>query len=276
MPGVDISQQVRRSGGIVPTRSLRAAGFSSHQIRRALEDRRIHRVRKGWVAVESVEREIVQAVRSHGVLTCTSEATRHGLWVVGDGRLHIAVQSHASRAEARGVVAHWASPVIPRDPDAAVDPLENALVLLAQCQSRENAVAAWEGAFRRKLVTPEVMRRLALPPRARDVLAVARLWADSGLESIAVDRLRWLKLRIVQQAWIADHWVDLLIGDRLVVQIDGAHHVDGQRDKDIAHDARLRLLGYTVIRVSYVQVMNDWPTVQHLIMQAVGQGLHVA
>lgn len=105
---------------------------------------------------------------------------------------------------------------------------------------------------------------------------MASLWSDSGLESIAMDRLRWLKLRVVPQAWIADHWVDLLIGDRLVVQIDGAHHVDGQREKDIAHDARLALLGYTVIRVSYLQVMNDWPAVQHRIMLAVAQGLHVA
>lgn len=92
-----------------------------------------------------------------------------------------------------------------------------------------------------------------------------------------MDRLRWLKLRIVQQTWIAGHWVDLLIGDRLVLQIDGAHHDDPkQRQKDIAYDARLRLLGYTVIRVSYQQVMNDWPSVQHLIMQAVAQRLHVA
>lgn len=190
--------------------------------------------------------------------------------------MHIGVHSHGARVAGVGCVAHWARPILPRDPDAAVDPIENVLVLVAQCQSRENALATWEGAFRRKLVTPQAMRRLALPPRARKVLEVASLWSDSGLESIAMDRLRWLKLRIVAQAWIADHWVDLLIGDRLVVQIDGAHHVAGQREKDIAHDAQLALMGYTVLRVSYLQVMHDWPTVQHRIMQAVAQGLHVA
>ncbi|KYH44821.1 endonuclease domain-containing protein [Branchiibius sp. NY16-3462-2] len=273
---MDLGDQVLRSGGIVPTRRLRAAGVSDHQIRQALQQRTIHRVRKGWVAVAEVDREIVQAIRAHGVLTCISEAARRGLWSMDDGQLHIAVHSHGGRIATAGCVAHWATPWVPRDPDAAVDPIENVLVMVAQCQSRENAVATWEGAFRRKLVTPDVMRRLALPPRGREVLKVASLWSDSGLESIVTDRLRWLKLRVVPQAWIADHWVDLLIGDRLVVQIDGTHHVDGQREEDIAHDARLALLGYTVIRVSYLQVMNDWPTVQHRIMLAVAQGLHVA
>ncbi|WP_291520305.1 type IV toxin-antitoxin system AbiEi family antitoxin domain-containing protein [Branchiibius sp. NY16-3462-2] len=272
---MDIDQQVRRSGGIVPTRTLTAAGFSEHQIRRAIQQRRIHRVRKGWVAVADVDRRIIRAVRAYGILTCVSEAARQGLWVFDETQLHIAAQGH--RSTVPGCVSHWSAPVLSRHPDAAVDSLENALVLVAQCQSHENALAAWEGAFRRKLLMPEAVARLALPPRARAVFDVAAQWADSGLETIAVDRLRWLKLRIVQQTWIAGHWVDLLIGDRLVLQIDGAHHDDPkQRQKDIAHDARLRLLGYTVIRVSYQQVMNDWPSVQHLIMQAVAQRLHVA
>ncbi|MFC6715209.1 endonuclease domain-containing protein [Branchiibius cervicis] len=273
---MDLTVHVRRAGGIVPTRALRAAGFSDYHIRQSLDARQIHRVRKGWVAVADVDRGIVQAVRSHGVLSCISEAARVGLWTVADGRLHIAVHSHTARVATSSCVAHWSAPTIPRDPDAAVDPIENVLVLVAQCQSRENALAAWEAAFRRKLVTPQEMARLPLPPRARDVLAVARLWADSGLESITMERLRWLKLRIVPQAWIAGHWVDLLIGDRLVLQIDGAQHVKDQREKDIAHDARLVLMGYTVIRVSYRQIMDDWPSVQHRIMQAVAQGLHVA
>lgn len=261
----------------MPTRTVIAAGFSEYQIRRALQERRIHRVRKGWIALADVDHRIVRAVRAYGILTCVSEAARQGLWVLDEAQLHIAVQGHRLRSTLPGCVSHWSAPVLSRHPDAAVDSLENALVLVAQCQSFENALAAWEGAFRRKLLMPDAVARLALPPRARAVFDVAAQWADSGLETIAMDRLRWLKLRIVPQAWIADHWVDLLIGDRLVLQIDGAQHNDPtQREKDIAHDARLRLLGYTVIRVNYLQVMNDWPTVQHLIMQAVGQRLHVA
>ena len=67
-----------------------------------------------------------------------------------------------------------------------------------------------------------------------------------------------------------------MIGDRLVVQIDGSHHVGSQRSADIRHDAQLMLRGYRVIRVSYHQVMFDWASVQDLIMRAVAQGHHLA
>jgi very-short-patch-repair endonuclease len=72
------------------------------------------------------------------------------------------------------------------------------------------------------------------------------------------------------------HRVDALIGARLVLQIDGKHHVGAQRTENIRHDAELTLLGYHVIRVSYTQMMFDWPQVQDLILRAVAQGLHRA
>ncbi len=89
-------------------------------------------------------------------------------------------------------------------------------------------------------------------------------------------RLRFLRLPIRQQVWLAGHPVDFLIGDRLVLQIDGGHHVGSQRRSDIAHDARLTLLGYHVIRIDYVQVMTRWVDVHDVIVRAVAQGLHRA
>ncbi|WP_344096256.1 endonuclease domain-containing protein [Microbacterium deminutum] len=91
-----------------------------------------------------------------------------------------------------------------------------------------------------------------------------------------VPRLSWMKISIVPQAWIAGHRVDFLIGARLVLQIDGGHHVGAQRTSDITHDAQLMLLGYHVIRVGFDQMVNDWPSVQDLITRAVAQGLHRA
>ncbi|WP_232531663.1 DUF559 domain-containing protein [Microbacterium halophytorum] len=72
------------------------------------------------------------------------------------------------------------------------------------------------------------------------------------------------------------HRVDLLIGERLLLQIDGAHHVDAQRRRDIEHDAALRLAGYHVIRVDYVQIVSDWPRTQDAILGAIARGLHLA
>ena len=89
-------------------------------------------------------------------------------------------------------------------------------------------------------------------------------------------RLLWLRLPIIPQAWIAGRRVDFLVGDRLVLQIDGGHHVGAQREQDIEHDAQLMLMGYHVIRVGYTQVIDRWHTVQDLITRAVAQGLHLA
>lgn len=77
------------------------------------------------------------------------------------------------------------------------------------------------------------------------------------------------------QTWIAGHRVDALIGDRLVVQIDGGTHVGAQRSADIRHDAELMLMGFHVIRVGYHQIIDEWPVVQDQIMRAVAQGLHL-
>jgi very-short-patch-repair endonuclease len=175
-----------------------------------------------------------------------------------------------------GAVEHWSKPLIPRDPDALVDPIENVLALVASCQPYESALAIWESALRAGLVSRPTMERYDLGPAARRLVRDASIFHDSGLETFVVPRLTWMRLSIVSQAWIAGHRVDFLIGDRLVLQIDGAHHVGAQRESDIEHDAQLMLLGYHVIRVGYTQVIDRWHTVQDLIMRAVAQGLHLA
>lgn len=126
------------------------------------------------------------------------------------------------------------------------------------------------------MVDRDELARLSLPPAARALLAIAQPFRDSGLESIFLDRLRWQNIRILVQVWIADHHVDVLLGARLVVQLDGGHHVGAQRTSDIAHDAVLTMLGYHVLRFGYQQVINDWPFVQAMIMQAIAQGLRIA
>lgn len=137
-------------------------------------------------------------------------------------------------------------------------------------------MAVWESALRKGMVDPDVLARLPLPPDARRLLAEARPFSDAGTETIFCTRLRWLNVAITPQVWLLGHCVDFLIGERLVVQIDGGHHVDDQRAEDIRHDALLRLRGYHVIRVSYDQVINHWPEVQRLILMHIAQRLHLA
>ena len=106
---------------------------------------------------------------------------------------------------------------------------------------------------------------------------MASLLSDSGLETLFIARLRGLPLRVRQQVRIDGHPVDALIGERLVVQLDGfAHHRADERRRDLRADARLALRGYTVLRFDYQQVLFDWPFVEGAVLTAVAQGLHLA
>jgi very-short-patch-repair endonuclease len=261
---------------VVRTSALKERGWSRHAIDAAVAAGRLVRVRKGWVATPGADRDLVAAARAGVVLTCVTQARRLGLWVLHDGPPHVAAPAHSGAVRAAPAHVHWAEPAVPRHPDALEDSIENVLVLAAVCQPHERALAIWESALNRSLVDPDALKRLLLPPAARRILDEAEPWSDSGLESFVPPRLRWTRLPVRQQIWIAGRPVDFLIGDRLVLQVDGGTHVGVQREKDIAHDARLTLMGYHVIRVGYGQVVHRWHEVQDLIMRAIAQGLHRA
>lgn len=270
-----IAAYVHAQGGVVRTRKLIQAGYSRHRIDRALAGGGLIRVRKGWVSAPGADPYLVAAARAGVVVSCVTQARRLGLWVLHEDRPHVAAPAHSGCATPRNATVHWAKPVVPRHPDALTDPVENVLVLVALCQPFEPALAVWESALHQQLVDRQSLRRMHLPPAARNLLESASPFSDSGLESFIMPRLRWLKVPIVPQVWISGHRVDFLIGERLVLQVDGGHHVGEQRESDVEHDAQLMLLGYHVIRVGYGQIVDRWQTVQDLIMRAVAQGLHL-
>lgn len=259
-------------------RDLRAAGASRHMLRRLKEAGVITTIRQGWVALPDADPQLRGAAARGVVLTCVTAAKRYGLWVPEKSPpLHVAAPAHAARiAVPSKVVVHWSRPIVPRPPDATVDELVNALPVVAQCQPHETALVIWESAMNKRLVDRAYLRAFDLPPPARQIVEEARPYADSGLETIFVARLRWMNVRLLPQAWVVDRQVDLLIGERLVVQIDGATHTGPQRTSDIAHDAQLTLRGYHPLRFSYEQVMERWHDVQAVIMEAVAQGKHLA
>lgn len=268
---------VAAAGGVARVTTLVREGHTRHRIAAALSDGLLERVRRDWVALPGADTYLVAAARNGVVLSCVTAARRIGLWVADrESQPHVA---HPGRGRTRAIPAvtvHWNRAVVPRHPDALVDAVENILMTVAVCQPLEQARVIWESALNQKLIDLGALSRLPWTGVARSLLSEALPWSDSGLETLFRTRLRWLKVAIFSQTWIAGHRVDFLLGERLVVQIDGGHHVGAQRDADIAHDAALMLLGYHVIRVSYVQIIHHWPEVQDRIMRAVAQGLHLA
>ncbi|QKJ19856.1 type IV toxin-antitoxin system AbiEi family antitoxin domain-containing protein [Microbacterium hominis] len=275
MSRVDPLAVLSRRGGVVRTSTLLSDGVSRHAQARLVESGLAYRPCRGWIARSGADPQLVAAARAGVVLTCVTQARRLGLWVLDEPEIHVAAAPHA-HVRVATAHAHWSRPVIPRHPDALVDPIENVLALVAQCRPHDEALVVWESALNSARADKAILGRLPLPTAAQALLDEAQPWSMSGLESFVPPRLRWLRLSIVPQAWIHGHRVDFLIGERLVLQVDGGHHVGAQREADIAHDAALMLLGYHVIRVGYRQVVDRWPEVQDLIMRAVAQGLHRA
>ncbi|HWV50615.1 MAG TPA: DUF559 domain-containing protein [Microbacterium sp.] len=264
-------------GGVARVARLRDARISRYDIDVALREGVLTRARQGWVALPDADPMLVAAARCGVVLTCVTQARRLGIWVHDQVLVpHLGAVQDRRYAKPREGIVHWAQPVVPRHPDALEDPIENVLAMIARCEPFEQALASWDSALNKGLVSRQALERHDLGPDARRVLAECWPFADAGLETYFRPRLRWMRLPLYFQTWISGHRVDVLVGDRLVVQIDGGTHVGAQRAEDIRHDAELKLLGYHVIRVSYHQVMNEWHVVQDLIMRAVAQGLHLA
>jgi very-short-patch-repair endonuclease len=141
---------------------------------------------------------------------------------------------------------------------------------------RVEALSIWESAITKRLVSIAHLQAVGWTSRAaQDLARHANDGSDSGLETIVVHRLARIGISALQQVPLLGHRVDVLVGHRLVIQLDGwAHHQGAQRRSDIAHDRRLRLAGYTVLRFDYHEIMENWPMVERQIVAAVAQGLH--
>lgn len=272
---MDVVGVLRARKGIARVAALRRCGVTEHMLRQAVRAGLVSSVCRGWVALPGADPMLIAAARRGVVLSCITLAERKGLWVSSASEPHVAAPVNSGHANAVRGVVHWSRPAIPRDPELLEDSLENALILVARCQSHEDALATWESAMRARMVDAESLERMALPPAARRLLTDARPFADAGTETIFRTRMAWLDLPITPQVWIVGHRVDFLIGERLVVQIDGGHHVGVQRTSDIAHDAELMIRGYHVIRIGYDQLMNQWASVQGNILAAIAQRLHL-
>lgn len=273
----EVAWELRKLGGICHTSTVRDRGFSRREVDGAVHARLVIRPIRGWIALPDTDAALVRATRAGVVLSCLTQAKRLGLWVHDQNpELHVAATPGSSGRKPDDMTVHWFAPIVPRHPDAVTDPVENVLAAVAACEPFEQALATWESALNKELVTLESLRRYPWKPAARRILEQATPFADAGLETYIRPRLRWLRIPLRIQTWIRGHRIDVLIGARLVLQIDGGTHVGKQRLEDNRHDAELRLMGYHVIRVGYQQVINEWEHVQDLIMHAVAQGLHLA
>lgn len=265
-------------GGVAHSRDLHAQGYTPHQIRRAVEAGQLERVRRSWLVTPQCAPDRRAAAEISGRVTCVTAAQRLRLWTDETDGIHLAVPATASRITRPGRRLHWGTGPAPVSRSSVEDPLLNVLFHVARCLEPTDAVTIWESALRRKLVTLPHLRRTEWHSNAvNGVLERVGLQSDSVLELRFLAIMRSCGVEVRQQVLIDGHPVDALIGERLIVQLDGFefHSAAKDRRKDLRQDTRLTLLGYTVLRFDYQQVMFDQQYVQETILNAIAQGLHL-
>lgn len=276
--GDDVERWINEHGGLAHGIDVRQAGFSRRDIEHAQAADLVRRVRRSWLYTRTAHRGQVAAVRAGGRLTCVSAAERAGLWVPQTSSIHVAVTPGSSRFARSELIVHWSQGPAPTARRSPEEPLLNVLFHVASCLSRTDALGIWESAIHHAEVDAALLNRIQWRSgAARDLAQAASILSDSGLETHAIVRLSAFGVPLRQQVVIDGRPVDILIGERLIVQIDGAHHLEQrQRRRDIRGDARLVLRGYTVLRFDYHQVLFDWAYVERTILAAIAQGLHLA
>ena len=274
---------IRSLGGVAPTYRLMRMGWTGRALAAAVHRGAILRVRQGWYASVFESAKNLSAWRVGGRLTCVSGAAHFGLATRSSAAIHVAVSPTASRLREpsdmrhrltpeSGTVIHWRPR---RTGSTFVESPLTCLIDMSRCESPEFVVAAVDSALHVGLVSRAAWRRALahLPLRLRLQLADVDGRSESIIESLSRFRCRALGLPVrIQVALAPGVRVDLLIGDRLVVEVDGReYHSDPAAfERDRVRDARLTALGYRVLHFSYSQVMYDWPSVEAAILAAAG------
>lgn len=263
--------------GIYSLERLRALGLTTSGVRRKVGEGKLTRIRSGWFAAPDAPLDAVAAVRVGGILTATSGSRHHGLWTLSDGRLHVLVARNASRVRTNagdgggplGVCLHWAKGAISRAVPVA-DPLQ-IVVDAHHCQPRATVVALADSALNQGQLRIEILET-ALPRLAS--------WCDpasqSGTESMVRIGLRRRGIRARSQVAISGvGFVDLLVGDRLVIECDSAAFHEGyQSQRDYERDQELLRQGYLVLRLKYGHVVHEWQRIEALILELVRARRH--
>lgn len=246
----------------------------------------VARIRNGWVAAESAPPALVNAVRIGGRLSCVSVLKLQGIWCVDDRLCHISTSRRPGRLKSPnggplGNPARWGVAVHitagRHDPARLIDTIDDALLHLFACKPRDDVIASLDSALNLGLTTMSRLSALPLSDTYRVYLDLLDPSAQSGFESKARLGFRRRGIRCRSQVFIGGvGTVDLVIGDRLVIECDGItwHSSASAHDQDCRRDLELHRLGYIVIRVTYRQVMFDWASIDEVVRAYVSRKEH--
>ena len=283
---------IRKRGGVAATHELLRDGHTSHELTKAVRTGSIVRVRQGHYCAPEIGSLEQQALRVGGRLAGLVAARRLGLWAPPALRLEVEVPTHAralrSRMDAtarlipnnrRSVIVDWTDQRhIGTRTTLGVDACLTGII---RRQPPPTAFAVVESALHGGYISNSGWRSIlrSVPATRRGRLDAATGASESGGESILKFGLLEERLVFRQQvSFPRIGRVDFLVGDRLVIEADGAEfHTDAASfEEDRRRDALLRARGFRVLRFSYKQITERWPEVRAAILAAIARGDHLA
>jgi len=254
-------------------------GWSRARVDRAVATGTLVRLRRGIYADADTCTPRRTAAQHGGALACVTAARHLGLWVLtpsGDQHVGLTHDGHGLAHAACACVEHWDQDRTDRFATPGVIRILRQILL---CRGVEEFFVAVESALHLRAIAATDIPRLAsgLSADARRALQFARDDAESGLESLLRWRLRHLHLDVRTQVSVYSVGrVDLLVGDALIIEVDGVENHGGadHRHKDLRRDARAAAWGFVTLRFDYALVVHDWPTVEAAILGLLTRGLH--
>jgi very-short-patch-repair endonuclease len=269
----EIERLARRQHALVTRRQLLDLGMDGHAIDRRLRSRRLVRVRRGVYRLGPIaqgwepEMSAVLTVGENAVLSHHSAAFLYQLLPhpARPAFIHVTVTG-SDRGRKPGIKLHRASELPPdeityRQRIPVTTPARTLLDLAAGLDSSalEGALAR---AHQRRLATPRAIQTLVAryprrpgTPGLKAILDGPRpaRFSRSDSERRLLAALRRAELPEPEtNAPLAGYEIDFLWpSQRVVVEVDGHpfHSARPDRKRDLARDARLTELGYTVLRL---------------------------
>lgn len=291
--------EIRGRGGAAATHELLRIGATSHQLTAVVASGDLIRPRQGWYMAPGTLEPYVRAFRVGGRLAGVSAAETYDLAVPRDAPLHVHVPHSAARlrseqtpyvrlrdTQGRTTVVHRGR----TQPQSTSTRLRvgvlDCLAQVALSESEDDAVACIDSAVHAGPIAPSALGMIValLPARLSHLPQIVDGRSDSYLESIARRKLAIAGIHCeIQVPVLGERWIDLVIGDRLAIELDGAGKYQGLSDAEIAgrvhadreRDAFLEALGFHVIRLSYRMVLDDWPATLSMIQAVMDRGDHL-
>lgn len=268
-----------RLGGIARTAQLATAGITRHRLATAVADDAVLRLREGVYADPMLPADVRAAVAHGGALTCARRLQSLGLWVLEtNAEVHVAVPRRGRVFDHDG--CRCATHRTDAPAHGGLVGVLDALAHLLRCRGPEHFVVALESALRLGVLggRDRAELRARIEKRHHRLVDEARIDADSGLESLLRFRLARLGIRLGSQVRVPGVGVvDFVLGDRLILEVDGRDNHDGpsERHRDLVRDAVAATHGFDTLRFDYAMVVHEWELVEAAILAKVERGLHI-